>query len=207
MKNNRIIRGALCLLLIIILIAIDQIIKIQVKTGMCLHESIRITDWFQIVFIENKGMAWGMTFFNKYILSTFRLVAIAVLSWYIVKQIKQEARTIYLILLSMVVAGAAGNIVDCVFYGQIFTESTPWQPAQFVPFGQGYAPVLLGKVVDMWYFPLLEFDWPLWMPIVGGDHFIFFSPIFNTADAYISVAVISLILFCRKELSFSEKKQ
>lgn len=207
MKNNKAVRGALCFLLIIILVAIDQVIKIQVKTGMCLHESIHITDWFQIVFIENKGMAWGMTFFNKYILSTFRLVAICVLSWYIAKQIRLGARTIYLLLLSMVVAGAAGNIVDCVLYGQIFTESTPWEPAHLVPFGQGYAPLLLGKVVDMWYFPLLEFDWPGWMPIVGGSHFIFFSPIFNTADAYISVAVISLIIFCRKELSFSEKKQ
>lgn len=178
----------------------DQIIKIEVKTNMSLHESIHVTDWFYILFIENNGMAWGMSLMPKIMLSLFRLIAICFLSWFIVKKIKQGARTLFIILLSMVLAGAAGNLIDCMFYGLIFSGASPDYVSYFVPFGEGYAPFLEGKVVDMFYFPLIVTHYPDWFPMWGGQPFIFFSPIFNFADASISVAVISLLLFCRREL-------
>lgn len=193
---------------VVMLLVVDQIIKIEVKTGMCLHESIRITDWFYINFIENNGMAYGMTIINKLVLSLFRVVAIGVLGYYIYRQIKNNARTFYVACLALVLAGAAGNLVDCMFYGLIFNASSPYYVSYFVPFGQGYAPFLMGKVVDMFYFPLIVTTWPEWMPLVGGDEFIFFSPVFNFADSCISVGVVLLLLFCRKELSqisFSRK--
>ena len=193
---------------VIILLVIDQIIKIEVKTSMCLHESIRITDWFYISFIENNGMAYGMTIINKLVLSLFRIVAISVLGVYIYRQIKKNVRTFYLACLVLVLAGAIGNLIDCMFYGLIFNASSPYYVSYMVPFGHGYAPFLMGKVVDMFYFPLIVTTWPEWVPFWGGDEFIFFSPVFNFADACISVGVILLLLFCRTELSqisFSRK--
>ena len=168
---------------------------------MMLHESIHVFDWFYITFIENMGMAFGMQLGSKLLLSLFRVVAISVLGYYIWKQVKKNARTGYIVLLSMVLAGAAGNLIDCLFYGLIFTESSPYYVSYLVPFGTGYAPFLMGKVVDMFYFPLIETEWPLWMPFVGGEHFIFFSPVFNFADASISVSVVLLLLFYRREIS------
>lgn len=186
---------------VILLIVIDQVIKIEVKTNMRLHESIRITDWFYISFIENKGMAFGLTLFNKLLLSIFRIVAISFLGYYLWLQIRYKARMTYLMILSFVFAGAIGNLIDCMFYGLIFNSSSPYYVSYFVPFGQGYAPFLMGKVVDMFYFPLIVSTWPQWVPFVGGDDFIFFSPVFNFADACISVGMILLLIFCRKELS------
>ena len=194
-------RGLAVLLFVIILLVIDQIIKISVKTGMCLHESIRVTDWFYISFIENSGMAYGMTFVNKLVLSLFRIVAISVVGWYLCRQIKRGARMVYVICLALVFAGALGNLIDCMFYGLIFNASSPYYVSYFVPFGHGYAPFLMGKVVDMFYFPLIVTTWPEWMPLCGGEQFIFFSPVFNFADSCISVGVVLLLLFCRKELS------
>lgn len=189
-----------CALIVLILI-IDQIIKIEVKTGMCLYESIRVTDWFYINFIENNGMAYGMTFINKLVLSLFRVLAISALGYYICLQIRRRARLLYICLLSVVFAGALGNLIDCMFYGLIFNASSPYYVSYMVPFGQGYSSFLMGKVVDMFYFPLIVTTWPEWVPVLGGEEFIFFSPVFNFADACISVGVVSLILFCRKELS------
>ncbi len=189
-----------CALIVLILI-IDQIIKIEVKTGMCLYESIRVTDWFYINFIENNGMAYGMTFINKLVLSLFRVLAISALGYYICLQIRRKARILYICLLSVVFAGALGNLIDCMFYGLIFNASSPYYVSYMVPFGQGYSSFLMGKVVDMFYFPLIVTTWPEWVPVFGGEEFIFFSPVFNFADACISVGVVSLILFCRKELS------
>ena len=194
-------RGLAVILLVVILLAIDQVIKISVKTGMCLHESIRVTDWFYISFIENNGMAYGMTIVNKLVLSLFRIVAISVLGWYLYRQLKRNVRPLYVICLAVVFAGAVGNLVDCMFYGLIFNASSPYYVSYFVPFGHGYAPFLMGKVVDMFYFPLNVTTWPDWMPLVGGDEFIFFSPVFNFADSCITVGVILLFIFCRKELS------
>lgn len=193
--------GRVAVLVVLAILLIDQIIKIWVKTSMTLHESIHITDWFYIAFIENNGMAFGMQLGSKIVLSLFRVIAISLLGYYICQQVRRGARTGYIICLSMVLAGAAGNLIDCMFYGLVFNESSPHYLSYFVPFGTGYAPFLMGKVVDMFYFPLIETDWPQWMPIVGGDHFVFFSPVFNFADASISVSVVLLLLFYRKEIS------
>ena len=193
--------GKLAAIIIVAILLIDQAIKIWVKTSMSLHESIRITDWFYILFIENKGMAFGMELGSKIVLSLFRVVAIAFLIYYIRQEVRAKARTGYIVCLAMILAGAAGNLIDCMFYGLIFNASSDFYVSYFVPFGTGYAPFLMGKVVDMFYFPLIETDWPSWMPFVGGDHFIFFSPIFNFADSSISVGVVLLLLFYREEVS------
>lgn len=200
-QGQLITKGRLATLIIVAILLIDQAIKIWVKTSMSLHESIHITDWFYITFIENNGMAFGMQLGSKIVLSLFRVVAIVVLGNYIRQQVKQNARTGYLVCLSMVLAGAAGNLIDCMFYGMIFNESSPYYLSYFVEFGTGYAPFLMGKVVDMFYFPLIETEWPMWMPFVGGQHFVFFSPVFNFADASISVSVVWLLVFYRDEIS------
>jgi len=193
--------GRMAVLVILAILLIDQAIKIWVKTSMTLHENIHVTDWFYIAFIENNGMAFGMQLGSKILLSLFRIVAISLLGYYICQLVRRGAKTGYIILLSMVLAGAAGNLIDCMFYGLVFNASSPYYVSYFVPFGTGYAPFLMGKVVDMFYFPLIESDWPQWMPFVGGDHFVFFSPVFNFADASISVSVVWLLLFYRKEIS------
>lgn len=193
-------------LMVLALLVIDQIIKIQVKTSMCLHESIRVTNWFYISFIENNGMAYGMSFIPKPLLTSFRFVACCFLVWYIRKEIKAGARTMWLVLLSLVLAGAAGNLIDCMFYGLMFSGSSSYYTSFFVPFGTGYAPFLEGRVVDMFYFPLIVTTYPDWFPFYGGQPYIFFSPVFNFADACISVSVVAIILFCRKELSLLNKQ-
>ncbi|MCD8296451.1 MAG: lipoprotein signal peptidase [Prevotella sp.] len=194
-------KGLIIGLFILLLLLIDQIIKIEVKTGMHLHESIKITNWFYISFIENEGMAYGMTLGSKLVLSLFRIVAISVLGYYIYRQIKSNGRPLYIVLLALILAGAAGNLIDCLFYGLIFTASSPFYLSYLVPFGTGYAPFLMGKVVDMFYFPLIVTTYPDWFPFWGGKDFIFFSPVFNFADSCISVGVILLLLFCRKDLA------
>lgn len=202
MKLKRIISdGWLAVLVVLSALVIDQLIKIWVKTSMTLHESIRIFDWFYISFIENNGMAYGMQIGSKLALSLFRVVAIGLLAYYLWLQVRKKARTGYIVCLAMVLAGAVGNLVDCMFYGLIFNASSPYYTSYFVPFGTGYAPFLMGKVVDMFYFPLIETEWPQWMPFCGGEHFVFFSPVFNFADASISVGVVMLLLFFRKEVS------
>ena len=206
--KSLITKGRLAALIIVAILLVDQAIKIWVKTSMTLHESIHITDWFYITFIENMGMAFGMQLGSKIVLSLFRVIAIGVLGYYIRNQVRQNAHTGYIVCLAMVLAGAAGNLIDCMFYGLIFNESSPYYLSYFVPFGSGYAPFLMGKVVDMFYFPLIETEWPTWMPFVGGEHFVFFSPVFNFADACISVSVVWLLLFYREEISkFSVKKE
>ena len=194
-------KGRLATLIVIAILLIDQAIKIWVKTSMMLHESIHVTDWFYITFIENMGMAFGMQLGSKIVLSLFRIFAISALTYYIWLEVRRKSRTGYIVCLAMVLAGALGNLIDCLFYGMVFCESSPFYVSYFVPFGTGYAPLLMGKVVDMFYFPLIETEWPLWMPFVGGEHFVFFSPVFNFADASISVSVVLLLLFYRKEIS------
>ena len=200
-ENKHAIKGWVALGAIILILVVDQIIKVEVKTNMYLHESIRITDWFYISFVENNGMAYGMTFINKLVLTLFRMAAIAVIGVYLYRQVKANARWVYVVCLALVMAGAAGNLIDCIFYGQIFSLSTPESIAHFVPWGQGYEEVFYGKVVDMLYFPIFETDLPQWLPFWGGEHYIFFSPVFNFADSCITCGVISLLLFCRTELS------
>ena len=192
-------QAVVSVLIFLAILIIDQVIKIRVKTGMTLHESIRITDWFYISYIENNGMAWGMSIMPKVMLSLFRLVAIFAIGWYIFRQIMKGSRWLYVVLLSMVLAGAAGNLIDCMFYGMIFSGASPEYASYLVPWGTGYAPFLEGRVVDMFYFPLIVTTYPDWFPVWGGERFVFFSPVFNFADASISVSVVSLLLFCRTD--------
>ena len=201
-------RGWMAVAVVTAVLLIDQIIKIWVKTNMTLHEQIEVLSWFKIVFIENNGMAYGMEIGSKLVLSLFRVFAIGVLGYYIARQVRAKARWGYVFCLSMVLAGAAGNIIDSMFYGLIFNASSEFYVSYFVPFGTGYAPFLMGKVVDMFYFPLIVTTWPDWVPMIGGDSFVFFSPIFNFADSAISVGVVLLLLFFRKEISeISFKKE
>lgn len=199
--NTNTKKGLTAVLITVAVVVVDQIIKVWVKTHMPLGSDIRIADWFFIKYIENNGMAYGMTFINKPVLSLFRLVLISLLGWYIYRQARQGARWLYLVILSMVFAGALGNLIDCMFYGLIFSGASPYYTSYFVPFGEGYSTFLTGRVVDMFYFPLIVTQWPQWVPVWGGEEFIFFSPIFNFADASISVGFVLLLLFCRKELS------
>ena len=181
-------------------IVIDQAIKIWVKTSMYMHEMIEITPWFKILFTENRGMAFGMELMDKLFLTSFRIVAVAFLIYIIGRQIKQGIDYLFLICLSLILAGATGNIIDCLFYGMVFNNPPAPIVAEFVPWGTGYDTMFYGRVVDMFYFPLVEWNWPDWLPFCGGEHFIFFSPIFNFADACISCGVIIVALFCRKQL-------
>lgn len=185
-------------LIVAICLIIDQVIKLLVKLNMHLYESIHITDWFYIYFTENPGMAFGMEIFGKLFLTLFRIIAVGCFVYYLNKIRGKGFPRGYLVCVALIIAGAAGNIIDCVFYGPLFSESTPYTVSQLVPWGDGYAPLLKGKVVDMFYFPLVEWNWPDWFPWVGGEHFIFFSPIFNFADACISCAVIAILLFYNK---------
>ncbi len=208
-QRNIVQRGWLAIAIVVGVLVIDQILKIWVKTHMTLHEQIEILSWFKIVFIENNGMAYGMEIGSKLVLSIFRVIAIGVLTYYMIQQVKKKARWGYIACLAMVTSGAAGNIIDSMLYGLIFNGSSEHYVSYFVPFGTGYAPFLMGKVVDMFYFPLIVTTWPEWVPIVGGNEFVFFSPIFNFADSAISVGVVLLLLFYRREIgemSFSKKK-
>ena len=200
-KNSKLHIGWLVTAMMVVLLIIDQIIKLYIKTHFCLGESVRVTDWFFIEFVENNGMAWGMTFIGKFWLSMLRLTAICVLLWYLCHIIKSgKHRKLYIILVALVTTGAIGNIIDSMFYGLIFTGASPYYVSYLVPFGEGYAPVLMGKVVDMFRFPFFTYTWPEWFPFWGGQHGTFFDPVFNFADSCVSVGIISLLLFCRKEL-------
>ena len=195
-------KGRIACLVILGVLIIDQFIKIWIKTHMYWHESIRVTDWFYIFFTENIGMAFGMEIFGKLFLTIFRLIAVSIIGYFLYKCVQRQLKIGFILCVSLILSGALGNIVDSVFYGVLFNESTPSQIASFLPAEGGYASLFYGKVVDMFYFPIIDTYWPQWMPFVGGEHFIFFSPIFNFADAAISCGVIALFLFYSK--SFSE---
>ena len=196
-RKNQIITAAGISLAAII---IDQIIKIWVKTNMYMHEVIDVTPWFKILFTENRGMAFGMELMDKLFLTSFRIFAVAFLIYIIGKQIRQGVDYLFLVCLSLILAGAMGNILDCLFYGMVFNNPPAPLVAEFVPWGTGYDTIFYGRVVDMFYFPLVEWNWPGWLPFFGGEHFIFFSPIFNFADACISCGVIMVVLFCRNQM-------
>ena len=176
-------------------IVADQVIKIAVKTSMQLGEGIMVFgEWFQIRFIENNGMAFGMELFGKLFLTSFRMVAVGFLIYYLASLLRTTKKPFgYVVCIAMVLAGALGNLIDCLFYGEIFSSSYG-QVANFVPWGEGYASFMEGRVVDMFYFPL--FTWPDWLPLIGGD--IFFAPVFNFADACISCSVVALLIFYRE---------
>ena len=189
-------QGRLALIIILSVLVIDQIIKILVKTNMHLGQMIDITSWFKICFVENNGMAFGMEIIGKLFLSLFRIGAIGFFLWYLIKILNKGFPTGYVVTVSFVIAGAIGNLIDCMFYGLFFTESTvsPSGVASITSLGNGYASFLYGRVVDMFYFPL--WTWPDWMPLVGGD--TFFNPVFNFADSCITCGVIALLLFYTK---------
>lgn len=197
-SKNRVIT----LIVVLLILIIDQISKIWIKTNMHLYDSFEIAQWFKIYFIENNGMAFGWEVGGKLFLSIFRIIAIFLIAYYLHLIIKKGYALGFVVCVSLIWAGAFGNIIDSVFYGAIFTESLPNQVATFVPFGEGYAGFLHGKVVDMLYFPLIKGIFPDWFPIWGGENFVFFSPVFNIADSAITVGIFILLLFYRK--SFSE---
>lgn len=194
-------RGKVAVVLLISIILIDQVSKIIVKTNMSLHECIDIFSWFKIVFIENNGMAYGMEIGSKLLLSALRVLLIAVLAHYLVIQVKENAKWGYITCLVMILAGAIGNMIDGMFYGLMFSASTTYTVAELVEFGHGYSSFMTGKVVDMLHFPLIDTQLPEWLPIWGGDDYVFFSPVFNFADSCISVGVVALLIWFRDELS------
>lgn len=194
-KEKKQIKSWVIWAIVVGLVVLDQVVKISVKTTMTLGESHNVLgNWFRWCFIENEGAAFGMSLggeYGKLALSLFRIVAIGALVWFVHYLRKQKAPTGVVVGFALILAGALGNMIDSAFYGMIFSESTFASVATFLPEGGGYAPFLHGKVVDMLYFPL--FHWPEWMPLIGGD--LFFSPVFNFADSYITIAVFYLLIF------------
>lgn len=190
------------LILILLILVIDQILKFWIKLNMTLGQEFHIfDDWFIIHFTENEGMAFGLQFggeFGKLALSLFRILAIIAIGWYLYDLVRKKANTGLVISISLILAGAIGNIIDSAIYGLIFSHSSYHTTAMLFPEGGGYASFLHGRVVDMLYFPLIEGTYPSWVPFWGGDDFIFFRPVFNIADSSITIGVLILILFQRR---------
>ena len=206
-------RGTFVILLVLLILGLDQGLKIWIKTNLEYGEEFNILglDWARIHFVENEGMAFGLTLggsYGKLILSLFRIVVVSFLGYYIYQLIKEKISFGMLASISLILAGALGNILDSAFYGLIFSES-PYHGglAEMFPEGGGYAGFLYGKVVDMFYFPMFKGVFPEWFPMWGGDSFLFFRPVFNVADAAITVGVASVILFYRHMFQEEEEGQ
>ena len=195
------------LLLIFTILIADQIVKIIVKTNMVIGEEIPVLgSWFRIHYLENNGMAFGLEWggkAGKIARSLFRMAAIAGIAWYLDSIIKKNAHTGLILSISAIIAGAAGNLIDSAFYGMFFSES--WHtPAVLFPEGGGYSSFMLGRVVDMLYFPIIDTHWPDWSPFRPGQTFIFFRPVFNIADASITTGVLAILVFQKR--FFGENK-
>ncbi len=194
--------GWLVTIVMLLVVIADQAVKFYVKTHFYLGEAYEVFPWFQIKFIENNGMAFGMELFNKYILTFGRIAAVVFFIWFIKRTLSvANLRKGFYIACALITAGAAGNIFDCVFYGEIFNNPFPPQHAVLFPAGGGYAGWFEGRVVDMLYFPFFSFSWPSWMPGIGGKEYEFFQYIFNIADASICVGVALLIIFFSSDCS------
>lgn len=198
------------LLIIFLILFIDQVVKIWIKTNMYIGQEYSVFgNWFIIHFTENEGMAFGMKFggeYGKLMLSIFRIIAVGGIGWYLYKLIKENADKLFIISMSLIFAGAVGNIIDSVFYGLIFSESY-FNVAQFMPAEGGYGSFLHGKVVDMLYFPIISGNFPDWFPIWKGEEFLFFRPVFNIADSAISIGVVLLIIFQKRFFKKEDKKE
>ena len=196
--------GWLVAAIMTLVIVADQWLKIWVKTHFWLGEDLELTSWFHLRFIENNGFAFGLEWFNKYVLTFGRILAVVFFCWSMKRLLHLGyQRTGFIVAFALIIAGSAGNIFDCVFYGEIFNNPMPPQVATMFPDGHGYASWFEGKVVDMLYFPLFSFTWPGWIPVLGGKEFEFFQYIFNIAYAAISVGVILLLFFYRAEASLA----
>ena len=197
MKLSRKSTTILVVAIVVVILLIDQAMKVYVKLNFSLGAAFPVFSWFHICFVENDGMAFGIEWFDKLFLTLFRVVAIGLVSWFVHSLIKSGARTAFIVLVALVLAGAIGNLIDCMFYGVLFSESTPFDVAVFMPEGGGYAPFLYGKVVDMLYFPLIT---------NAAGETLFFRPVFNFADSCITASVIVIILFFSKDLNKSLSK-
>ncbi len=198
-------------MVVVLVLLVDQVSKFIVKTSMTLGQSFRVFgDWFLIHFTENYGMAFGMEFageHGKLILSLFRIVAVIVIAWYLGQLVNKKAPRGLIASVSLIMAGALGNIIDSAFYGMLFSESHFNQVAAFLPEGGGYATFLHGRVVDMFYFPLIRTELPGWLPLIGGNEFVFFRPVFNVADSAITSGVFILLVFQRRFFAHEHKSE
>ena len=205
---KKISNGWLATIIISLAIIIDQVTKIWVKTHFFYGEQVEVASWFKIAFIENNGMAFGMELGSKAILTWLRIIFSILFIYYLVKiRNRTDLPKGFVACVALITAGAIGNVIDCIAYGQIFNDPMAPEVAQFLPSEGGYASLFNGKVVDMLYFPLAEWDWPQWMPGVGGSHFRFFEPIFNIADACLTTSILVLIFFYNKYLSGDKKSE
>jgi signal peptidase II len=197
------------ILIIFLILLFDQLLKIYIKTNFKLGDEVIIAkNWFIIHFVENNGMAFGLEFgdsIGKYLLSIFRIVAVSAIGWYLTRLWKKEIPFGLIASFSLIFAGALGNILDSAFYGLIFNESYV-QVATLFPEGGGYASFLQGRVVDMFYFPLFSGHYPQWVPIFGGQEFLFFRPVFNVADSSITIGIFLILLFYRRHFDKHEEK-
>lgn len=191
-------------ILVLFVLSLDQYLKFWVKMNMFIGSSSEIVvfkNWFILHFTENNGMAFGIGLggeLGKYLLTLFRILAVGAITWYIISLKRKNASFGFIMVLSLILAGAIGNILDSTFYGVIFSQSTPFNKSLLMPETGGYSAWFQGKVVDMLYFPLIETYWPHWVPVIGGNSFVFFRPVFNLADSAISIGVFSILLFYRK---------
>lgn len=198
------------IIIILLVILADQFVKFYIKTHFYYGEEVNVLGtWFKLHFIENEGMAFGMKLSEaatgKLILTLFRLIAV-VFGFFLLKRFVNKGQHPGLIICgALILAGALGNLIDSIFYGLIFTEST-FHIAQLVPFGEGYGKMFYGRVVDMFYFPIIDTTWPSWVPVMGGKTLSFFDPVFNIADAAISCGVITLLLFQKRFMHKEEVK-